>query len=144
MKHFLVLRLLKWREKRILVLLEIIKQWVISTISIAFHLHLIVPSDLLLLQLIPHGAPSQVPMTCRTDSTTTPEYKARSQTERQEQKMLPRRIARQLVNGIYRTNAKGRLGVSSSVCSCISRVRFDWTRAPPHCSCARFHGYSRH
>lgn len=67
-------------------LLEIIKQWVISTISIALHLQLIVPSGLLLLQLISHGTPSTAPMTSRADGTTTSGYKERSQMERQEQK----------------------------------------------------------
>jgi hypothetical protein len=67
-------------------LLEIIKQWVISTISIAFHLHLIVPSGLLLLQLISHGTPSTAPMKSRADGTTTLGNKGRSQVERKEQK----------------------------------------------------------
>lgn len=50
-------------------LLEIIKQWV-STFSITFHLHLIVPSDLLLLQLISHGTPSRRP--CHLEPTALP------------------------------------------------------------------------
>lgn len=70
-------------------LFKIIKQWVISTISIAFHLHLIVPSDLFVITAYSTWSP----FTGAHDISSRQHYHSRIQSEEPNGKARTKKAA---------------------------------------------------